>query len=56
MALDGAFLRHIKQELERSALDAKVEKIYQPNREEMVLALRTRTDSFKLLILSLIHI
>ena len=50
MALDGAFLRHIKQELERSALDAKVEKIYQPNREEMVLALRTRTDSFKLLI------
>ena len=50
MALDGAFLRHIKQELETSALGARVEKIYQPNREEMVFALRTRTDHYKLLL------
>lgn len=49
MALDGAFLRHIKKEIEENALGAKVDKIYQPNREEMVLSLRTRSDNFKLL-------
>lgn len=49
MALDGAFLRHIKKEIEDCALGAKVDKIYQPNREEMVLSLRTRSGSWKLL-------
>ncbi len=49
MALDGAFLKHIKKEIEESAIGAKVDKIYQPNREEMVLSLRTRSDNFKLL-------
>ncbi len=49
MALDGAFLRHIKKEIEEKAIGAKVDKIYQPNREEMVLSFRTRSDSFKLL-------
>lgn len=49
MALDGAFLRHIKKEIEEKAIGARVEKIYQPNKEEMVLLLRTRTDNFKLL-------
>ena len=50
MALDGAFLRHIKTEIEHTALGARVDKIYQPNREEMVLILRTRSEIFKLLI------
>lgn len=49
MALDGAFLRHIKKEIENCALGAKVDKIYQPNREEMVLLLRTRSELYKLL-------
>ncbi len=49
MALDGAFLRHIKKEIEEKAIGAKVDKIYQPNREEMVLSFRTRSDNFKLL-------
>ena len=49
MALDGALLRHIKKEIEEHAIGAKVDKIYQPNREEMVLSLRTRSDSLKLL-------
>lgn len=49
MALDGAFLRYIKKELEERAIGAKVDKIYQPNREEMVLLLRTRSENFKLL-------
>ncbi len=50
MALDGAFLHHLKQELEPLVLGARVDKIYQPNREEMVFSLRTRTDTFRLLL------
>ena len=34
MALDGAFLRHTAKEIEQAALGARVDKIYQPNREE----------------------
>nr|WP_319488367.1 NFACT RNA binding domain-containing protein [uncultured Caproiciproducens sp.] len=49
MALDGAFLRHIKREIEDSAIGAKVDKVYQPNREEMVLSLRTHRETLKLL-------
>ena len=33
MALDGAFLRHTAKEIEQAALGARVDKIYQPNRE-----------------------
>lgn len=50
MALDGAFLRHLKREIEENALDAKVDKIYQPNRDEIILSLRTRPESRKLLL------
>ena len=50
MALDGSFLRHLKVELESRALEARVDKVYQPNREEMVLQMRTRTDHFNLLL------
>lgn len=50
MALDGALLRHLSRELEQAAQGARVEKIYQPNREEMVFLLRTRAEQFKLLI------
>lgn len=50
MALDGIFLRHLRQEIEETALNAKVDKIYQPNREELVLSLRTRYDTYKLLL------
>lgn len=50
MALDGAFLRHIKKEIEEKALEGRVEKVYQPNREEMVLVIRTYTDHLKLLL------
>ncbi len=50
MALDGAFLRHLKREIEENALGAKVDKIYQPNRDEIVLLLRARTGNRKLLL------
>lgn len=49
MALDGAFLHHLKREIEEAATGAKVDKIYQPNREELVLLLRSRSGTRRLL-------
>ena len=50
MALDGIFLRHIKNEIEKEAIGARVSQIYQPNREELIFALRTFNGSKKLLL------
>lgn len=50
MALDGAFLRHIGREIEASAVGARVDKVYQPNKEEIFLLLRTRDGTFRLLL------
>ncbi|WP_099204068.1 Rqc2 family fibronectin-binding protein [Scatolibacter rhodanostii] len=49
MALDGAFLRHIKTELEEKLIGARADKIYQPNREEIIIAFRTRQEALKVL-------
>lgn len=49
MALDGAFLRHIKKELEEKLIGARVDKIHQPSREELVVAFRTRESAYKVL-------
>lgn len=48
MALDGAFLSCLRQELWETLEGAKVDKIHQPSREELLLALRSRSGSFKL--------
>lgn len=50
MALDGIFLRHIKNEIESVALRARVSQIYQPNRDELIFALRTFSGNKKLLL------
>ena len=50
MALDGIFLRHIKNEIEEAALGARVSQVYQPNRDELVLNLRTFAGAKKLLL------
>ena len=42
MALDGLYLRTIKYELE-SLIGSKVDKIYQPSSDELVIAMRSRT-------------
>ncbi len=52
MALDGIFLRHIKKEIEETALGARVNQIYQPNRDELVVVLRTYGGAKKLLLSS----
>ena len=50
MALDGIFLKHIKNELEQKLINGRVDKIYQPSRDELVFQIRTREDNFKLLL------
>ncbi|MCQ2463648.1 MAG: NFACT family protein [Clostridia bacterium] len=49
MALDGYFLHKIKKEIELYAVGAKVDKVYQPSRDEAVLLLRTRGGTYRLL-------
>ena len=48
MALDGAFLSCLREELTAGLPDARVDKIHQPSREELVIALRSRSGSKKL--------
>lgn len=49
MALDGMFLHHIKKELEDTLMGFRVEKIYQPGKEEIVLSMRGQGGAHKLL-------
>ena len=51
MALDGAFLRIIRNELSASLIGARVDKIYQPSKDEIIISLRTKTlGGFRLLL------
>ena len=49
MALDGAFLYAVKKEMD-CLIGARVEKVHQPARDEIVLSLRTRERGYKVLI------
>lgn len=48
MALDGITLHFVKRELEQTVLGARVEKVHQPSKAEIVLLLRTRGGAFRL--------
>ncbi len=50
MALDGAFLACLRQELTNGLPDARIDKIHQPDREELVVALRYKGGNKKLYI------
>jgi len=50
MALDGVSLHLIKKEIENKLLDAKVDKIHQPSREELVFVMRGREGAYRLLV------
>lgn len=50
MALDGAMLYLIKKEIEDGAVGAKVDKIFQPAREMLILAMRGKNQNRKLLL------
>lgn len=50
MALDGIFLHKLAQEITRQALGARVDKIHQPAREELVITLRSKGGPLRLLL------
>ncbi len=50
MALDGIYLSGIAQEIRQTLLGTKVDRIYQPSREELVVTFRGRAGSHKLLL------
>lgn len=50
MALDGIYLHHLKNEIEAFAIGARIDKIHQPSKEEIVLSLRSREGAKKLLL------
>ncbi len=50
MALDGAFLHHLKAEIGGALIGARVDKVFQPNRDELILAFRGFDAAHKLLI------
>ena len=52
MALDGMFLHHIVNEIKEISLGARVQQIYQPNKDEIIIVLRTLNGSKKLLLSS----
>ena len=50
MALDGAYLRMLKLEIEQNAVGSRIDRIYQPSREEIIFLLRSRGWSGRLLL------
>lgn len=52
MAFDGVMMHYVKEEIKSFALDSRVSQIHQPNRDELVIALRTKNGNKKLLVSS----
>lgn len=50
MALDSAAVFALSRELSSAICGGRIEKVYQPERDEIMLFIRTFTDSYKLLI------
>ena len=50
MTLDGLTLNRIVMELNHSIVGGKIEKIYQPEREEIVLLLHTKSGKKRLVL------
>ena len=46
MALDAATLALTAAELKTTLVDAKIAKLFEPTRDELVITLRTRTDTY----------
>ncbi|MBR6479053.1 MAG: NFACT family protein [Clostridia bacterium] len=51
MSLDGIFLNCLRAELENIIIDARVDKVFEPSKEELILSLRTRGQGTKKLLL-----
>ena len=50
MALDAATLALAAQELKEALTDSRIDKIFEPTRDEVLITLRSRTQTFRLLL------
>lgn len=50
MALDGIFLNCLRSEIEKNVLGARVDKIHQPSRDEIIIQFRSREGAQKLIL------
>ena len=50
MAIDGIFLHFLKNDISEFAIGSKVDRIHLPTKYELVISLRTRTETRKLFI------
>ncbi|MCI8497609.1 MAG: fibronectin/fibrinogen-binding protein [Clostridiales bacterium] len=50
MALDGATLSFLKREIETHSLNARIDRLYQPSKEELIFVLRGRNGTYRLLL------
>lgn len=50
MALDAMFISHLARELGNEICDARIDKIHQPERDEIILNLRSRGGNIRLLL------
>lgn len=52
MALDGIFLNSIKDDLNNKLIGGRIDKIYQPDKNEIIISVRNGGENYKLLITS----
>ncbi len=52
MALDGIFLNSIKDDLNNKLIGGRIDKIYQPDKNEIIISVRNGGENYKLLISS----
>lgn len=50
MALDGIYLSLLKNEIKKKTVDSRVDKIYQPSKDELLFTMRGRNGAVKLLL------
>jgi len=50
MPYDGSVVSSIVHELQNKLLNGKIEKVYQPEKDELIINVRGSGDSFKLLL------
>ena len=50
MAIDGIYLYSLVQDLKKSILNSKIDKINQPEKDEIIITLRKERKNLKLLI------
>ncbi|MBV1758667.1 MAG: NFACT family protein [Dethiosulfatibacter sp.] len=50
MSLDGFVVRNLVYELNNTIIDSKIDKIYQPEKDEIILNLRSSSKNLQLLL------